>query len=100
MIFAGGVYVSENTSQAASVEFVRHGRANYARSRLQAFCRKNPEGFSTVSRGRRPDRLSAPCWIYAAFHTFASSMVLGTTMVPSLMAATAALYFSITSAGI
>ena len=31
---------------------------------------------------------------------FASSMVLGTTMVPSLMAATAALYFSITSAGI
>ena len=38
--------------------------------------------------------------IYAAFHTFASSMVLGTTMVPSLMAATAALYFSITSAGI
>ena len=38
--------------------------------------------------------------IYAAFHTFASSIVLGTTMVPSLMAATAALYFSITSAGI
>ena len=38
----------ENTSQTASVEFCRL-RQNYARSRLQAFCRKNPEGFSTVS---------------------------------------------------
>ena len=45
--------VRENTSQAASVEFVRHGRANYARSRLQAFCRKNPEGFSTVSKRQK-----------------------------------------------
>ena len=41
--------VRENTARAASVEFVRHRRANYARSRPQAFCRKNPEGFSTVS---------------------------------------------------
>ena len=37
MIFAGGVYVSENTSQAASVEFVGHRHTNYARSRLQPF---------------------------------------------------------------
>ena len=44
--------VRENTSQAASVEFVRHRRTNYARSRPQTFCRKNPEGFSTVS-GRK-----------------------------------------------
>ena len=42
MIFAGGVYVSENTSQAASVEFVGHRHTNDARSRLQAFCLKIP----------------------------------------------------------
>ena len=34
IIFARGVYVGENTSQAASVEFVRLWRINYARSRL------------------------------------------------------------------
>ena len=48
IIFSRDMCVRENTVQAASVEFVRHGRTNYARSRLQAFCRKNPEGFSTV----------------------------------------------------
>ena len=47
-IFSRDMCVRENTSQAASVEFCRL-RQNYARSRLQAFCRKNPEGFSTVS---------------------------------------------------
>ena len=50
IIFSRDMCVRENTSQAASVEFVRHRRTNYARSRLQAFCRKNPEGFSTVER--------------------------------------------------
>ena len=49
IIFSRDMCVRENTSQAASVEFVRHRRTNYARSRLQSFCRKNPEGFSTVS---------------------------------------------------
>ena len=53
IIFSRDMCVRENTSQAASVEFVRHGRTNYARSRLQTFCRKNPEGFSTVSNARR-----------------------------------------------
>ena len=48
--------VRENTARAASVDFVRHRRTNYARSRPQAFCRKNPEGFSTVSD--RPRRRS------------------------------------------
>jgi len=32
--------VAENTSQAASVEFARHRRANYARSGLQTLKRK------------------------------------------------------------
>ena len=45
MIFAGGVYVSENTSQAASVEFVGHRHTNYARSRLQALLPENPMDF-------------------------------------------------------
>ena len=50
IIFSRDMCVRENTVQAASVEFVRHRRTNYARSRLQALCRKNPEGFSTVER--------------------------------------------------
>ena len=49
IIFSRDMCVRENTSRAASVEFVRHRRTNYARSRPQAFCRKNPEGFSTVA---------------------------------------------------
>ena len=49
IIFSRDMCVRENTARAASVEFVRHRRTNYARSRPQAFCRKNPEGFSTVA---------------------------------------------------
>ena len=45
IIFARGVYLGENTSQSASVEFVRFQRTNYARSRLQSFCRKNRRVF-------------------------------------------------------
>ena len=56
IIFSRDMCVRENTARAASVEFVRHRRTNYARSRPQAFCRKNPEGFSTVSD--RPRRRS------------------------------------------
>ena len=41
-VFCGGVYVAKNTSQSASVEFVRFQRTNSARSRLQAPCPKRP----------------------------------------------------------
>ena len=51
IIFSRDMCVRENTARAASVEFVRHRRTNYARSRPQTFCRKNPEGFSTVLEG-------------------------------------------------
>ena len=44
IIFCRGVYLAENTSQAASVEFVHLWRTNYARSRLQKLAEK-PEGF-------------------------------------------------------
>ena len=47
-IFDRGVYLGENTYQAASVEFVRHGRTNYARSRLQKPVEKPRGGFSTA----------------------------------------------------
>ena len=47
-IFGRGVYVDKNTSQAASVEFVRQRRTNYARSRLQKSVEKPQQGFSTV----------------------------------------------------
>ena len=40
IVFGRGVYVDENTSQAASVEFVRQRRINYARSRLQNLAEK------------------------------------------------------------
>ena len=49
IIFSRDLCVRENISQAASVEFVRLRRTNYARSRLQALCRKIPKEFSTVS---------------------------------------------------
>ncbi len=39
------LHVGENTAQAASVEFVRRMRTNYARSRLQKNWRKSPKGF-------------------------------------------------------
>ena len=40
IIFFGDMCGEENTSQAASVEFVRRRRTNYARSRLQPPCQK------------------------------------------------------------
>ena len=39
-VFGGGGPAEKNTSQFASVEFVRFQRTNYGRSRLQAFCPK------------------------------------------------------------
>ena len=45
MIFAGGVYVSENTSQAASVEFVGHRHTNYARRQTESPLPENPMDF-------------------------------------------------------
>ena len=49
-IFDRGVYLGENTYQAACVEFVRHGRTNYARSRLQKTVEKPHGGFSTACK--------------------------------------------------
>ena len=43
------LYLAENTSQTASVEFVPHRGANYARSRLPEFVGNAQRGFSTVS---------------------------------------------------
>ena len=54
IIFFGDMCGEENTSQAASVEFVRRRRTNYARSRLQPLCQK---GFLFDSLKRRLFRL-------------------------------------------
>ena len=40
IIFFGDMCGEENTAQAASVEFVRRRRSNYALSRLQPLCQK------------------------------------------------------------
>ena len=60
-IFSRDMCVAKNTYQAASVEFVRRWRANYARSRLRSLCRKNPSVFPTVSSaaGMCPRRLGS-----------------------------------------
>ena len=59
IIFSGDMCGGENTAQAASVEFVRRRRINYARSRLQAFCRKTR---------RFSDRLKKPlCEMQSGF---------------------------------
>jgi len=57
ILFGRGVYVDENTSQAASVEFVRHRRTNYARSRLQNTGGKALRAFSTCSGASNRMRL-------------------------------------------
>ena len=44
-VFCRGVYLAENTSQTASVEFVPHWGTNYARSRLPKFVGKARKGF-------------------------------------------------------
>ncbi|MCI7018925.1 MAG: hypothetical protein MR913_03790 [Clostridiales bacterium] len=48
IIFGQGVYLTENTSQAASVEFVCQWQTNYARSRLQKYMEKLRRGFSIL----------------------------------------------------
>ena len=48
IIFGRGVYVDKNTSQAASVEFVRLRRTNYAQSSLQKLSKSPGEDFRHV----------------------------------------------------
>ena len=53
IIFSGGVYVGENTSRPASVEFLRFQRRNYARSRVQFPSNASPAkrvAFESVSK--------------------------------------------------
>ena len=60
-ILCRGVYLTQNTYQAASVEFVRQKRTNYARGRLQKNWRKAPKGIFDKLKGTSfevPFRLS------------------------------------------
>ena len=45
IIFCRGVYLTENTTQAASVRLVRCKRTRRARGRLQSFCQKRAKPF-------------------------------------------------------
>jgi len=61
-IFRQGVYLTENTSQAASVEFVCYGRTNSARSRLQKNWRKAPQGiFDKLQGVLQKNVCNTPC---------------------------------------
>ena len=52
IIFCRGVYLTENTYQAASVRFVRCKRTKRARSRLQSLCQKRAKPFfDNLSQG-------------------------------------------------
>ena len=53
-IFDRGVYLGENSSQAASVRVVRLRRTRSARSRLQKNCQKAPEGIFDSLKGGFP----------------------------------------------
>ena len=60
-IFCRGVYLTENTSQAACVRVVRHRRTRSALSRLQSFRRKAPKGFFD---GLRRSKIAPPVFHY------------------------------------
>ena len=51
IIFCRGVYLTENTYQAASVRVVRRRRTRSARSRLQSFCQKRAQPFFDSLKG-------------------------------------------------
>ena len=53
-VFGRGVYVDENTSQAASVRIVRYRRTMSARSRLRKLAEK-PEGLFRHAQKRKSD---------------------------------------------
>ena len=54
IIFCQDMRLTENTPQAANVEFVRLWRTNYARSRLQKKAEK-PEGVFRQAQAGRPE---------------------------------------------
>ena len=70
-IFARGVYLDENTFQAASVRVVRHRRTRSARSRLQKNCLKAPRGIFD-SLKKEPASWSVP-FCYQNVHTSGSA---------------------------
>ena len=61
IIFSGDMRGGENTSQAASVEFVCPRRTNYARSRLQPLCQKGILFDSDNPAGSCPRSVGSAC---------------------------------------
>ncbi len=72
-VFGRGVYLGENTYQAASVEFVRPWRTNYARSRLQETCQKSPLGiFDSLRNARRFPTAGISAFFFFPLHISAA----------------------------
>ena len=99
IIFSGDMCGEENTSQAASVEFVCRRRTNYARSRLQPLCQKgilfdsdNPAGLACGVASAWPRFIAseaglAPSGSPAALsHNFAAADVPETATTPQAIA--------------
>ena len=58
-VFCRGVYLAENTSQAASVEFVPMGDKLCAQQTAQV-CRKSPQEFSDSLKGHLTEKSGVP----------------------------------------
>ena len=86
-VFCRGVYLAENTSQTASVEFVPHRGTNYARSRLPEFVGKARRGFSTVSARLSLKRQACPLSLFSLLHPagmyFSGAVPSGTCRIGS-----------------
>ena len=73
------LYLTENTYQAVSVQFVRQGRTNCARGRLQSLCQKRAKPFLTVSStGTGKHLLSVPVLFMALSFGYTSLEPAGT----------------------
>ena len=99
IIFFGDMCGEENTSQAASVEFVRWRRTNYARSRLQPLCQKvilfdsdNPAGLACGVASAWPRFIASEAGLApsvppaALSHVFAAADVPETATTPQAIA--------------
>ena len=64
IIFVRGVYLDENTSQSASVEFVRHRRTNSARSRLRSILFQKGNTLLEQFQETPPGWAASPAFFY------------------------------------
>ncbi len=77
IIFSGDLRVGENSLRPASVEFVRRGRTNYARSQGAGLSKREPSEAGPVWDQlinhcvQYPPTSPTPIWVYVPFRIFA-----------------------------